>query len=165
MMFAEKESMATSAATPSDIDDMYSRSRRRAVRLSRQARLQMLRDMPVKRRPQWSDSDCGGCSRGCRGFRAGVFYNGSVEQPDDAGCAGREREVVGHEYDGGPAVAVERLEQLENPVSGRVVEIAGRLVGEEDLGRVGECARDRDALLLSTGELGGKMMASARQPD
>ena len=31
------ESMATSAATPSEIDDMYSRSRRRAVRLSRHA--------------------------------------------------------------------------------------------------------------------------------
>ena len=32
------ESMATSAATPSEIDDMYNSNRRRAVRLSRHAR-------------------------------------------------------------------------------------------------------------------------------
>src|SRR6202049_1513464 len=164
-MFVEKESMATSAATPSDMDDMYNRSRRRAVRLSRQARLQMLRDMPIKRRSRWLDSDYCGCSRGCRGGRARVLDDGPVQQPDDAGSARSEREVVGHEHDRRSAVAVERLEQLENALSGRVIEIPGGFVGEEDLGRVGEGARDRDALLFSTGKLGGKVVASAREPD
>ncbi len=37
MMLAANESIATSAATPNEIDDMYSSSRRRAVRDSRQA--------------------------------------------------------------------------------------------------------------------------------
>ena len=35
--FPANESIATSAATPNAMDDMYSASRRRAVRLSRQA--------------------------------------------------------------------------------------------------------------------------------
>src|SRR4030081_1261509 len=118
----------------------------------------MLRNMPIKGRPQWPDSDYCGCSRGWRGCRARVFYDGPVQQPDDARRAGREREVVGHEDDSGPAVAVERLEPLENLLSCRVIEIPCRLVGEEDLGRVGESARDRDALLFSTGKLGRKVM-------
>src|SRR5204863_8906955 len=52
MMLAENESMATSAATPSEIDDMYSNSRRRAVLLSRQARLQTLRERPITPGPR-----------------------------------------------------------------------------------------------------------------
>jgi hypothetical protein len=43
MTLSENESIATSAATPSEIDDMYSRSRRRAVRLSRHAIPKMAR--------------------------------------------------------------------------------------------------------------------------
>src|ERR1700680_2777348 len=135
-MFVEKESMATSAATPRDMDDMYNRSRRRAVRLSRQARLQMLRDMPIKRRSRWLDPDYCGCSRGCRGGRARGLDDVPVQQPDDVVGARSEREVVGHEHDLRSAVAVERLEQLENALSGRVIEIPGGFVGEEDLGRV-----------------------------
>ena len=38
VMFPAKESIATSAATPSEIDDMYSSSLRRVLRDSRQAR-------------------------------------------------------------------------------------------------------------------------------
>jgi hypothetical protein len=56
---------------------------------------------------------------------------------------------VGHENDRRAAVAVQRPQQLEDAVSCRIIEIASRLVGEEDLGRVGEGACDRDALLLA----------------
>src|SRR4051812_19052974 len=42
--FSEKESIATSAATPNEIDDMYSINRRRAVRLSRQASASSIRE-------------------------------------------------------------------------------------------------------------------------
>jgi len=63
---------------------------------------------------------------------------------------------VGDEHDGRAAFAVQRLEQLEDSVTGGVVEIAGRLVGKQDLWGVCECARNRDPLLLATGQLGGK---------
>jgi hypothetical protein len=38
------------------------------------------------------------------------------------------------------------------------IEIAGRLVGEEELWAVGDGARDRHALLLATGELRGAVI-------
>src|SRR3546814_16435162 len=46
-----------------------------------------------------------------------------------------------------------------------LIEIAGRLVGQEELRRVGECPRNRYALLLSTRELAGTMARPPLQPD
>ena len=42
------------------------------------------------------------------------------------------------------------------------VEVAGRLVGEEQRGRVDQRARDRDALLLAAGELVRQVLLAAR---
>ena len=72
---------------------------------------------------------------------------------------------MGDEHDGRAAFAVQRLEQLEDSVTGGVVEIAGRLVGKQDLWGVCECARNRDPLLLATGQLGGEVVSSALEPD
>jgi len=58
---------------------------------------------------------------------------------------------VRYENDRRSAVGIERPQELEDAVSRRVVEIAGRLVGKEYLGRVGKGARDRDALLFAAG--------------
>ena len=52
-----------------------------------------------------------------------------------------------------PRLAVERLEQLDDVRAGLAVEVARRLVGEEQARRVAERARDGDALLLAAGEL------------
>src|SRR3954468_6390434 len=142
MMFDENESIATSAATPSEIDDMYSSSRRRAVRLSRQARLQIL---PA--------------------IGAGVLDDSAIEEADDTRGASSECGVMGDEHDRGAAVAVERLHQLENALTGGVVEISGRLVGEQDSWRVGERPRDRDPLLLSTRQLHREMVRAIAEAD
>src|SRR6516165_4114022 len=44
-------------------------------------------------------------------------------------------------------------ELLEHPLCGVRVEIAGRLIGKEDLGVVGNSTGDGDALLLAAGKL------------
>ena len=44
------------------------------------------------------------------------------------------------------------------------IEVAGRLVGEHD-GRPGPAPGDRNALLLSPGELGGTVRQAVGQPD
>ncbi len=49
--------------------------------------------------------------------------------------------------------------------AGRVVEIAGRLVGEQDLRVVGERADDRDALLLAAGEPRRAVAEARGEPD
>ena len=76
-----------------------------------------------------------------------------------------EREVVRDEHDRRPRFAVERLEQLDDARAGVAVEIAGRLVGEEDARRVGERARDGDALLLAAGELRREVIEPVAEPD
>ena len=52
-----------------------------------------------------------------------------------------------------PSLAHQREEFGEHAVGGRLVEIAGRLVGEHQQRAVGERAGDRDALLLAARQL------------
>ena len=57
------------------------------------------------------------------------------------------------------AFAAHQFEELfENLVAGRLVEIAGRLVRQHQLGPVGQPACDRDALLLAARKLAGTML-------
>ena len=56
--------------------------------------------------------------------------------------------VVRGDHDGHAQVAVEPPEELEDLVPGRGVELARRLVGEDDVRPVGEGHGDRDPLLL-----------------
>src|SRR3954467_2780380 len=78
MILAENESIATSAATPSEIEDMYSSSFRLADRLSRQARLQTLFDRPII----GAATRVRTRSRGLRALNAGVLDYCSVEKSD-----------------------------------------------------------------------------------
>jgi hypothetical protein len=65
----------------------------------------------------------------------------------------RPRGVVRHHHDGLAVLAVERLQQVEDLVAGLAVEVARRLVAEQQR-RVGDDgARDADALLLAAREL------------
>ena len=50
-------------------------------------------------------------------------------------------------------------------LAGLQVEIARGLVGENDGQFVGECTCDGDSLLLTTGKLGGFVLASVAQAD
>ena len=48
---------------------------------------------------------------------------------------------------------------------GRAVEIAGRFVGQQHVRVVGECAHDRDALLLAAGQACRAMIEPRREAD
>ena len=78
---------------------------------------------------------------------------------DDASgvLAGQGEVVRGHDDGGaGPADLVEEVDQ---PAGGVGVEVAGGLVGQDDLGGVEQGAGDDDALLLAAGELVGHLVA------
>ena len=60
--------------------------------------------------------------------------------------------------------AVDAVEQLHDPDRGLGVEVAGRLVGQQQRRVVDERARHRDALLLAAGELVGEVVQLRREP-
>src|SRR4051794_25174268 len=61
----------------------------------------------------------------------------------------RQFHVVGGDYSGEPGGAHELGERVEDMACGARVEIPGRFVGEQDTRRIGNRARDRNALLLA----------------
>ena len=76
-------------------------------------------------------------------------------QMHDAACFFRGFRIVRHHQDRLAELAIEPIEQRQYFLAGRAVEIAGRLVGD-DQRRIGDQrTRDRHALLLSAGELVG----------
>ena len=86
-----------------------------------------------------------------------VLLDATVLQRDDARHARGEREVVRDDHDCRAARLVDREEQVVNLLARRRVEVPRRLVGEEELRRQDEGARERHALLLAAGELAGPM--------
>ena len=76
---------------------------------------------------------------------------GEVE--DAVGDRGRAR-IVGHHHDRLAVVVARAPEQREDLGARARVEVARRLVGEDDRRPRDERARDRDALLLAARELG-----------
>src|SRR5262249_11202334 len=83
-----------------------------------------------------------------------------VLHDEDAGGELRDVGFVRHQDDG-DAGAAQLLEESHDLEAGARVEVAGRLVGQDDLGRGDERARDGDALLLAARELVG-MAGGAR---
>src|SRR5512138_2849739 len=76
----------------------------------------------------------------------------AVLQAQDAVHALGQFKVVGGD-DGGEAVVAHEVQELREDAVGSVgVEVAGRLVGQQDRGIVGEAAGDGGALLLAAGE-------------
>ena len=63
-----------------------------------------------------------------------------------------QRPVVGHHQDGGVVVPAERAEQLDDVLARLLVQVAGGLVGQDQLGFVRQRPGDRHALLLAAGE-------------
>src|SRR5204863_1456671 len=82
-----------------------------------------------------------------------VADDDAVGESNDALGTAREGEIVRDEHDRRARLAVQRLEQLHDTRAGLAVEVARGLVGEEQPRRIAERPRDRDALLLATGEL------------
>src|ERR1051325_9717459 len=89
----------------------------------------------------------------------------AVVQRDDAVEAAGEVEVVGRDQRGKATGADDSEQRLDHSFGGRVVEIAGRLVGQPDLRIVGEGAHDRDALLLAPGEPRRAVRQAGAEPD
>ena len=80
-----------------------------------------------------------------------VAFDESVADPDDAVREFGGLGLVRHQYHG-PAFVVQRFEYLHNLQAGLRIEIAGRLVGEDDV-RIGhQGPSDGHALFLPAGE-------------
>ena len=62
--------------------------------------------------------------------------------------------VMGRDQGRKPGCPDDGVERLENMDSGFRIEIAGRLVGEQYCWAVGDCAGNRDPLLLAAGQFG-----------
>ncbi len=76
-----------------------------------------------------------------------------------------ETEVVGDDDESGAGFAVEVEEHVLDAPAGFAVKVAGRFVGEEDLGRVDEGAGEGNALLLAAGELNREMVEPLAETD
>ena len=68
------------------------------------------------------------------------------------------------DHDNRPAGRVEFVQHLQNELAGLAVEVAGRLVREQDRRIVDQRAPDGDALLLTAGEFVRTMMAPVGSP-
>src|ERR1017187_4208006 len=68
-----------------------------------------------------------------------------IKYPVAAPC---ERQIVRHEYRGEPMRAVQLLQQLENHLAGPEVQVAGRLVGQQNAGFSNKRTGQHDALLF-----------------
>jgi hypothetical protein len=77
----------------------------------------------------------------------------------------RHLRFVRDHQDGDAVLAVERDEQVHDLVAALAVEVAGRLVGEQDQRAGDDGAGDGDALLLAAGKFGRRVMFPAGQAD
>ena len=71
--------------------------------------------------------------------------------------------VVGRRHKGKPELTLECIDEIEDPSAGVGVELAGRLVAEEERGVLPERARQSDALPLATRHLAGEVLCLAGQ--
>ena len=105
------------------------------------------------------------CSVCMRSASAGIAASSPTSRPAASEsaprAARREPRVVRDEQQRRAALAIQAEHQIGDLDAGRVVEIAGRLVGHQQLRLAGERARDRDALLLAARQLLRIMRASA----
>ena len=96
---------------------------------------------------------------------SGASDHAPVEQLEDAVGDVEHQRVVGRDHGRDPLVPDDRPEQQHDHVARLGVELAGRLVGEEELRAVGERPGDRDALLLAARQLVRPVLRPVRQPD
>jgi len=95
-----------------------------------------------------------------------MFANeASVGQIEPALAAFGERRIMGNQQQrrAEPCMLVEQI--IDDRLAGRAVEIAGRLVGQQQRGAGDKGARNRDALLLAAGKLPRIMPEAMPEPD
>src|SRR3954454_5991070 len=87
-----------------------------------------------------------------------------VEHVDDpAREVGMRRRVGDHDHR--RALLIELAEHPHHLFAMSGVEVARRLIGQDQLGLTDQCASDRDALLLAAGQLSRTMLRAVRNPD
>ena len=79
--------------------------------------------------------------------------------------AGRDRAVVGHQQDRDAAVPVQSPQELHHLLTGLTVQVAGWLVGQDQLGLVDQRAGYGHPLLFAAGELAGQVMGPGLETD
>lgn len=95
----------------------------------------------------------------------GVFDYRAIREPDLPARASCKRCVMRHDYNCRAGLPVQLLEQCNNSLATRGIEIACWLVSEQDRRTIGECTRDRDTLLFATGELHREVCSALAEPD
>src|SRR5262245_42390608 len=86
--------------------------------------------------------------------------------PEDHVAAGVDGDVrLVRDEDDGLALVVQALEDAHDLLRGAGIQVAGRLVGQDQLRVVDERAGDRDALLLSARELARVVVPAVREAD
>src|SRR5262245_23280693 len=89
----------------------------------------------------------------------------AIDQPERTLHRRRQTVVVGRDHQGRPALLVQLEQQLVHALAGGGVEVAGRLVGEEQPGPAHDRSRHRDALLLAARQLTRAVGEPSAQPD
>ncbi len=92
-----------------------------------------------------------------------LLYLPAVEEAHDAAGLPGLRLVVGHHHDGAALLSVEAVEQLHDLDAHLGIQVAGRLVGEEDLRVARDGAGDGHALALAAGELRREVARAVRE--
>jgi hypothetical protein len=101
---------------------------------------------------------------GARRLRRRRRHDPAVSQPDRRFRDGGDLRIVGDQHERGAAGAVNLQQQLDHLAARRTIEVAGRLVGQQDRGIVGERPGDCDPLLLAARQLRRVVMRAIRQP-
>src|SRR5215471_21111722 len=101
------------------------------------------------------------------GMRAlpGSTHLPAVEQPHDALGLLRLARIMRDYHDRCAFILVQVLEHFHNFIAHLAVQVAGRLVGQQDARIADNGARDGDALLLTARELRWEVMDARVQPD
>ena len=85
-------------------------------------------------------------------------------EPHDPVHLRREPLIVGSDQ-GGAALPPHQVEELtQDGVRGMLVEVAGRLIGQDQRRLVSERSRHSNPLLLAAGQLRGTMVEALREP-
>jgi len=89
----------------------------------------------------------------------------AVDEFDDPVASFGEARIVGHDEERRGEPFVHRAQQIEYRVGRLRIEVAARLVGENQGGAHRQRARDRNALLLSAGEIVRLVMLPCGESD
>ena len=91
-------------------------------------------------------------------------HDAAIVDDDGALAARGEARIVGDEHERRAHAPVQPENQVDDLLAGLAVEIAGRLIGEQDLGLRRKRPRKRDPLLLAARKLAGHMMMPPESP-